>query len=158
MIFNPIAALVAALSTFLVGFIWYNPKVFGTAWMSETGMTDEKAKKGNMAKIFGLTFILSVIMSFFLPLIVIHQSGVLQIVNGDATNPAYMAYMEVVGNNHRSLGHGALHGFMTGLMLVLPAVAINSLFEQKSWKYILITGGYWVVSLTIMGAVICGWK
>ena len=49
------AILVAALSSFVVGFVWYNPKVFGTIWMNETGMTDEKAKQGNMAKIFGLT-------------------------------------------------------------------------------------------------------
>jgi hypothetical protein len=27
--FNPIAILVAALATLLVGFVWYNPKVFG---------------------------------------------------------------------------------------------------------------------------------
>jgi hypothetical protein len=47
---------------------------------------------------------------------------------------------------------------MTGLFLVLPIIAINSLFEQKSWKYILITAGYWMVSLTIIGAIVCGWK
>lgn len=46
----------------------------------------------------------------------------------------------------------------TGLFFVLPITAINSLFEQKSWKYILVTSGYWMVSLTIMGAIICGWK
>ena len=51
------AILVAALSSFVVGFVWYNPKVFGTIWMNEIGMTEEKAKQGNMAKIFGLTFI-----------------------------------------------------------------------------------------------------
>ena len=53
-----LAVLVAALSSFVVGFVWYNPKIFGTIWMNETGMTEEKAKQGNMAKIFGLTFVL----------------------------------------------------------------------------------------------------
>jgi len=57
--FNFYAVLVAALSSFVVGFIWYNPKVFGTIWMKESGMTEEKAKNGNMAKIFGLTFVFS---------------------------------------------------------------------------------------------------
>ena len=55
---NFLAVLVAALSSFVVGFVWYNPKIFGTIWMNETGMTEEKAKQGNMAKIFGLTFVL----------------------------------------------------------------------------------------------------
>ena len=55
---NFLAVLVAALSSFVVGFVWYNPKVFGTIWMKEVGMTEEKAKQGNMAIIFGLTFVL----------------------------------------------------------------------------------------------------
>lgn len=156
--FNPIACLVAGLSTFVIGFIWYNPKIFGTVWMTESGMTEDKAKKGNMAKIFGLTFIYSLLIGFFMPTLVIHQTGVLQAVGGDETNQAYIAYMNVVGNNFRTFKHGALHGFITGLWFVLPLIAINGLFEQKSWRYILITGGYWVASLTVMGAIICGWK
>ncbi|WP_296146616.1 DUF1761 domain-containing protein [uncultured Flavobacterium sp.] len=36
-------------------------------------------------------------------------------------------------------------------------LAINGLFERKSWKYILINGSYWILSLTIIGAIICGW-
>ena len=37
--FNPnwVALIVASLSTLVVGFIWYNPKVFGTIWMNEIG-------------------------------------------------------------------------------------------------------------------------
>ena len=158
MFFNPIAIVVAALSTFLVGFIWYNPKVFGTIWMNESGMTDEKAKQGNMLKIFGLTLIYSLLISFMMPQFVIHQVGALQVVNGDETNQAFIEFMKTVSDNHRSFGHGALHGFMLGLFFILPIVSINGLFEQKSWKYMLVTGGYWVVSLTIMGAIICGWK
>ena len=39
---NFFAVLAAALSSFVVGFIWYNPKVFGTIWMTEIGMTDKQ--------------------------------------------------------------------------------------------------------------------
>ena len=38
---NFLAILLAALSTLVVGFIWYNPKVFGTIWMKETGVNPE---------------------------------------------------------------------------------------------------------------------
>ena len=31
-------------------------------------------------------------------------------------------------------------------------------FDQKSWKLLFINAGYWIVTLTIMGAIICGWK
>ncbi|AWM14153.1 DUF1761 domain-containing protein [Flavobacterium sp. NRK F10] len=157
MLFNPIAVIVAALSTFVVGFIWYNPKVFGTIWMQESGITEEKAKQGNMIKIFGLTLLFSIMIAFMLPTFVIHQIGALQASGGNVTDEAYLAFMQVHGERFLSFKHGALHGFILGLFFVLPITAVNSLFEQKSWKYILITSGYWIVSLTIMGAIICGW-
>ena len=56
---NFYAILAAALSSFVVGFIWYNPKVFGTIWMNEIGMTEEKARQSNMLKVFGLTIFYS---------------------------------------------------------------------------------------------------
>lgn len=158
--FNIYAVLVAALSSFVVGFIWYNPKVFGTIWMNETGMTEEKAQKGNMAKIFGLTFVYSAMLAFIMPTIVIHQMGALGMIGGDATKalPSYIAFLADYGDAFRSFKHGALHGCMAGIFLALPVVAINGLFEQKSWKYIAITAGYWTVIMTVMGAIICGWK
>jgi len=82
---NFLAVLVAALSSFVVGFVWYNPKVFGTIWMNEIGMTEEKAKQGNMAKIFGLTFVFAFMLAFIMMPITIHQFGALGMVGGDET-------------------------------------------------------------------------
>ena len=158
--FNFYAILVATLVSLLVGFVWYNPKVFGTIWMNETGMTEEKAQQGNMLKIFGLTIVYSFLISFMLSGMVIHQIGALGMIGGEVEKalPSYAAFMADYGDAFRSFKHGALHGCMTGVLFVLPITAINSLFEHKSWKYILVTGGFWVVTLTIMGAIICGWK
>lgn len=160
--FNPIAILVAALATLLVGFVWYNPKVFGTIWMKEIGMTEEKAKQGNMFKIFGFTIFFSLMLSFITPALVIHQLGALGMVGGpnevSKALPSYAAFMADYGDAYRTYKHGALHGFMSGIFIVLPIIGINSMFDQKSWKYIFVTSGYWVVTLTIMGAIICGWK
>ena len=52
------AVIVAALSTFLIGGLWYSPAVLGKAWMRENGFTEESLKGANMAKIFGLAFFL----------------------------------------------------------------------------------------------------
>lgn len=160
--FNFLAILVAALSSFVVGFIWYNPKVFGTIWMKEIGMTEEQAQKGNMLKIFGLTFVYAFMLAFMMPNLVIHQSGALSMIGGslmiDSAKPSYAAFMADYGDAFRTYKHGALHGFISGIFIALPIVSINGLFEQKSWKYMAIQAGYWTTILTIMGAIICGWK
>lgn len=159
--FNFLAVLVAALVTLLVGFIWYNPKVFGTIWMKESGMTEEKAKQGNMLKIFGLTFFYSFMLAFIMPALTVHQMGALGMIGGpefiDKALPSYAAFMADYGDAFRTYHHGALHGFTSGLFIALPITCINGLFEQKSWKYMLINAGYWIVSMTIMGAVVCRW-
>lgn len=159
---NLLAVLVAALSSFGVGFIWYNPKVFGTIWMEESGMTDEKAKKANMAKIFGLTFVYAFMLAFMMSTIVIHQMGALSLIGGPdmiaTAKPSYAAFIADYGDAFRTYKHGALHGFISGIFIALPIIAINGLFDQKSWKLMAIQAGYWTVIMTIMGAIICGWK
>jgi hypothetical protein len=157
---NFLALLVAALSTLAVGFIWYNPKVFGTIWMKESGMTEEKMKGANMAIIFGLSFFYAFLISLLLQVLVIHQFGALGMVGGDPTiaKPSYTDFMADYGNAFRTYKHGALHGFMTGLFLVLPLIGTNALYERRSFKYTLVTAGFWTVCFTIMGAIICGWQ
>lgn len=125
------AILVATLSTFMVGWLWYGP-LFGKAWMAEVGMTEEDVQKGNMAKIFGFAFIFELIMAYCLAMFL-----------NDPT----------IG-----LQEGAFYGFLTGFGWIFFALAVNSLYEQKSWKYIFINGGYWTVAFTIMGLILGAWK
>lgn len=156
-----LSALAAALSTLVVGFIWYHPKVFGTAWMKAEGLTEEKLKKGNMAMIFGLSFVLAFVAGCtIVPTVVIHQFGALGMTGGDPelAKPSYAAFMADYGNAFRTFKHGALHGTLLGLLLVFPVIAINGLYSRKPWKLIFITAGYWVITLAIMGGIICGWS
>ncbi len=156
---NFLALLAAAVSTLVVGFIWYNPKVFGTIWMKESGLTQEKMKGANMILIFGLSLLFAFLMSMVIQMLCIHQWGAYSMVQGDPAHikPSYHAFMADYGAEFRTFKHGALHGFIAGLFLALPMVAINSLYERKSWKYILINSGYWAVCFMIMGGIICAW-
>lgn len=156
---NFLAIAVAALSTLVVGFIWYHPKVFGTVWMHEAGLTEEQLKKGNMLKIFGLTLILSFLIAMVVMTLSVHQVSAMSLVGGDPTNalPSYQVFMDDYGMVYRTFKHGAFHGFLAGLLFAFPVIAINGLFEHRSAKYIFINAGYWIVSLTLMGAIICGW-
>lgn len=156
---NFLAIAVAALSTLVVGFIWYHPKVFGTVWMKAAGLTEEQLKKGNIFKIFGLTLILSFLVATVVMMLSVHQVGAMGLVGGDPATalPSYKVFMDDYGMAFRTFKHGALHGFLAGVFFALPMTAINGLFEHKSAKYVFVNSGFWIVTLTIMGAIICGW-
>jgi len=47
---------------------------------------------------------------------------------------------------------------MLGIFIVLPVIGINAQYEGKSWKYILINAGYFIVSLALMGGILCAWE
>ena len=129
---NHLAVVVAALSTFLLGGLWYSPILFGKAWQTESKLSDEEIKSANMVKVFGLSFVFSLIMSYNLAFFLADPSVELKM--------------------------GALYGFLTGFGWVMMAIGVISLFEQRSWKYIFINGGYMTVSFTLMGAILGVWK
>jgi hypothetical protein len=156
---NFLAFFASALTTLVTGFIWYNPKVFGTIWMRESGLNQEDLKKGNMLKIFGLTYVFSLMMTMVISALVIHQSGAVGMVGGppliENAKPSFAAFMADYGTAYRTFKHGSLHGFISGLFFAFPMLAVNGLFERKSWKYIFINAGYWILTLTLMGGIIC---
>jgi len=156
---NFLAILVAAVVPMVLGFIWYGPMLFQNVWMREAEMTEEKMKGGNMAVIFGLSFVLSILLAFFTQFLTIHQLGALGMVGGEIETalPSYEAFMADYGNAYRTFKHGAFHGLLAGIFIVFPILATNGMFERKSWKLTFINSGYWTVALTIMGAIVCGW-
>ena len=151
----------AALIPMVMGFIWYNPKVIGTAWMKEADMTDEKVKGGNMPLIFGLSYIFALMLASVMLQLTIHQFGFQSLImEKDGTfSPEgielFNQAMKLFGDNYRTFGHGALHGTMAGLFVALPVIATNSMFERKSWKYTWINTGYWVITMALMGGIVC---
>ncbi|MEO7215636.1 DUF1761 domain-containing protein [Mucilaginibacter sp.] len=125
------AVVVAGLSAFAIGGIWYSHSLFGKAWMVDSGLTEERIKAGNKGKIFGFTALFSIIMSANLAMFL-----------ADAKT---------------DLAWGATAGFLAGVW-TFGAIATHSLFELKSWRHIFINGGYSVVSLTLMGLILGAWR
>lgn len=140
---NWIALVVAAILPLVTGFIWYHPKVLGTAWMKETGMTEEKAKTMNPGKTYGLAVLMAFILALFIWPMVFLGGAPPDDLHG---TEAFLTFK-----------HGALHGSMLALFVVLPVFATNALFEMKSFKYVAINVGYWVVTMALMGGIINAW-
>ena len=162
---NYLTIVVAALVPLITGFIWYNPKVFGNAWMQAAEMTEEKIKGSNMAMIFGVTFIMSLLFAMGTNFVVIHQNHFYSILmnepgfgeSGSELQNMIDGFIAQYGNNFRTFKHGALHGFIASVMLLLPVIAINAMFERKSWKYVWIHAGYWSLTFILIGGIICQW-
>ncbi len=162
---NWIAILVSALIPLLIGGIWYNPKVMGKVWMASSGITEEQIKSGNMARIFGLTLLFSIMLAVFMSAWVVHQIHINSILMnepgfGDPNSEIGLFisdFMAKYGTNFRTFSHGAVHGVLATLMFAFPLIAINAQFERRSWKYILVHLGYWLITLVLMGGLIAAW-
>jgi hypothetical protein len=163
MTLNWTVILLSSLIPLVVGFIYYNKNVVGTAWMKATGMTEEKAKSANMLKIFGFSILFNVMLAVMMPSVVIHQFHLQSMLMeqpdfaqpGSESSEFLKTTLEKYGQDFRSFKHGALHGFLLSLFIGLPLIATASLYEMRGAKYNLISWGYWAISLTLMGGVIC---
>jgi hypothetical protein len=133
---NFLSLVLASLVPMVVGFIYYHKALFGKAWMESIGMTDEKQKSANMPVMMAVSLVMSFLIAFFM----------MQFCNG--------AGQEGVNGEFDTFKHGALHGIIVSLFLIIPVVISNGLFEQKSWKNILINGLYWMITLAIMGGIV----
>jgi hypothetical protein len=127
---NIVSVLVAALTGFVIGGLWYGP-LFRTLWMKHSGMTFERGKQQNPVVVFGLTYVLNVI--------------------------AAASLAALLGHNHTWL-LGAHTGLFTGVGLVSTTLGINYLFESRPWQLWLINAGYQVVNFTAMGTVVGLWQ
>jgi hypothetical protein len=123
---NWIAAFVAALSAFVVGALWYGP-LFAKRWMRASGMSEERVRQGNPAKIFGTAFVLELVAAVVLAMFIGQEA---------------------------SIGFGAAAGLATGLFWVATAIGVVYLFEQRPLAHWAVNAGYQVVAFLVMGTII----
>lgn len=129
---NYFAVLAAAVSTFVLGGLWYSPLLFGKAWMRANNFSDADVQTFSKARMFGWSIVFSIVMALNLAMFLAAPD----------TNASW----------------GATAGALAGLGWVAMSIAIIGLFENKSWGYIAINGGYVTVAFTIMGLIIGAWR
>jgi len=125
------AVIVAALSTFVVGPLWYSRFLFGRAWMRESGMTDEKAKQMNMPWTYALTFLLALVIALTFARL----------------TPGHADWL-----------FGLTYGALAGTGWVAAALGITYLYEQRSSKLFLINAGFHIVQFAAIGAIVAAWR
>ena len=118
--------LAGALAFFVVGAIWYTV-LFGKAWQKAAGFTDEDLQSGNMAIMFGLTFLFEVLIAMVLWHLIARTGAA----------PHVVMMMSV--------------GLAVGVMA--PAIGINYIYQRKSLALFAIDVGHFVAGMAAMGEV-----
>ena len=132
---NVWAVLVAALAFWGLGSLWYSPVLFSKRWQKEVGMTPEKIKKSNMALIFGLSFIMMLLMVWALNFVI------------NSHKP-----------EHVSVWTGLYLGVFTGFFFSMLTMGINYLYQRRSIILWLIDGCYMILGLGIAGMILAEWR
>ncbi len=129
---NYLGVLLAAVSSMVVGGIWYAKPVFGDKWAKLVNLSEKDMQKGAV-KALGLTFLISLVTAYVL---------------------AHVTYLsnQFFGNDY--LQDAVTTAFWLWLGLTAGRMLTHDLFEQRSSKLTLMNLGNELVTLLIMGATI----
>lgn len=130
---NWLAVLVAALAMQALGFLVYNPKTLGNIWMKSGKIDPNPGKPGNMALIMSLSFVMTLVLG------------------------AYLSTWVHPDEHLNQFMHGAFHGFMLSIFLIVPVIIMNALYEQKGIGYILINSFFAMAGLALQGGILFIW-
>jgi hypothetical protein len=127
---NWLAVIAAAVSSFILGGLWYGP-LFGKAWMRASGVTEEMTAKANMARTFGVSLVLQLVIAAVLA----------AFIGPEAT-----------------FGFAVAAAAAAGLFWVAPAFGVVYLFEQRPFAHWAINAGYQILAFTLMGVILGLWR
>lgn len=133
---NWLAVLVCVVVSMVSGAIWYHPKVFFMTWWRGIGKGEDEQPGGNMAIIWPLTILASLVQAIFMALFV-HALGSL---SGGAT-----------------LISGATTGLLLWLGFIAPTYLVNKLFAGHGFPIWGIEAGNHLVNFILFGAILGAW-
>jgi hypothetical protein len=124
---NWLAILVAAVASFAVGSVWYAKPVFGGTWQKLINRSDEDIRNASMVKIFGLAFLLTLVMAINLAMFIGEGQG---------------------------FAFGLFAGAAAGIGWVAMGIGVMYLYEDRPFRLWLINAGYMALALSVMDACI----
>jgi hypothetical protein len=128
-----LVVLGAGLARFFFGWFWFNPGIFGKAWIKTLKVKESEMKKG-MAVGMATYLISSVLMASLLVY---------------AIKFGQMAHCLPEG-----LAGGLMGGFVYWLGFVATVLSESLISEKKPFKWFLITGGFNLAGMLIMGSIL----
>ncbi len=129
---NLVPVVVSSLAAMGVGFVWYSNALFGKKWIELHELKGDKMDKAGMGKIFGITFLVTLVSAYVLS-IFIHYAGAYSLINGAKT------------------------GLWAWLGFVMPTSLATYLFTKKPMSLYAIDAGHHLTVLLVMGAILGTW-
>lgn len=136
---NHLAVLVAALSSLVVGSLWYGP-IFGKQWVALMKFTPEamaEAKKKGMGKTYAMQLVASLVMAYVMAHSLVFAA----------------AYLKTSG-----VAAGFQVGFWNWLGFILPVSIGSGLWDGKPWKLVWINAFHYLATLCAMGVILALWN
>jgi hypothetical protein len=130
---NWLAVIVAGVAGWLVGAVWYN--VLSKQWLAAQGKTMETAKQQAAGQ------------SLPVLLIVVFVANLIM---------AVMLYGIMTHVGPFTVRSGMISGALIWFGFVITAMATNYAFQGRKPMLTVIDGGYWLVVLLVIGAIL-GW-
>jgi hypothetical protein len=140
---NWLAIGIAMVSNIVLGFLWYSPKMpTGKVWMKGMGFpADMKPTPKQMV----ISMALMIIGTFLLMFILQHSFI--------AYRDAYRFDDARLDSAGLTIADGLTGGFFTWLGFFLPVQLGLVAWEGKSWGFMAVVTGYYLVSLVIAGLI-----
>lgn len=157
---NLLILIACAFIPMLVGMAWYNPSLFGKAWMEGAGLTSDAMKANQKPLKFFLGFVCNFLLAFGLFTAVTHEFSILGLVGGDAEllkTGTGAAFLAEYGGSFSRFSHGIVHGIEAAVVFALPIIGHHCLWSGKSRKFFFIDFGFWAVCIILMTGVIAQW-
>ncbi|MDP9038468.1 MAG: DUF1761 domain-containing protein [Acidobacteriota bacterium] len=130
--FNHWAILVSALILWLLGAIWYSPALFAKPWMSALNIVPTAPKRG-----FALAMVSSLLGDILVAFVLLHL---------------------ILWSGAASWSGGVFVGFIVWLGFFAATQFPQGLYEGRPLRLFLINGGYWLVGLVAVGALLAVWR
>ncbi len=143
--------IACAFIPMIIAFVWYHPKIFGKKWQASVGMSDESFNTPPRPYQFVLSLILNFLLAFGVFVVTVHQTHVLALTGPDIEafkTESVQAFMNNFGGNFTTWSHGLTHGLLIAfLAFALSFIGSTAIWEKNGIAYVLVNGGYWLVSL-----------
>ena len=124
---NWFGVLIATILYFIIGALWYNPAIFGKIWMMEMSFGEK------ITFPHPITFVFTFISQFVM----------ITVLN------AIMNGLGLI-----SLSDGILFGSILALGIIIPILAIKTIYSQSKWSVFIIDAGYHLVGMAFSGLIL----